>query len=83
LPEITLLQLKCNSEGKMATFSQRNSRWQVKIGRKGFPAQYKSFSTKAEGQVGARSVEASMDDGTWVDPAGTTDITFSKLLGRY
>jgi len=24
-----------------------------------------------------------MDDGTWVDPAGTTDITFGKLLERY
>lgn len=67
----------------MATFSQRNGRWQVKIVRKGFPAQYKSFSTKAEGQVWARSVEAAMDDGTWVDPAGTTDITFRNLLGRY
>ena len=67
----------------MATFSQRNSRWQVKISRKGFPAQYKSFSTKAEGQVWARSVEAAMDDGTWVDPAGTTDIAFRNLLERY
>ncbi|WP_179401205.1 tyrosine-type recombinase/integrase [Burkholderia guangdongensis] len=67
----------------MATFSQRNNRWQVKVTRKGFPTQYKSFSTKAEGQVWARSVETMMDDGTWVDPAGTTDITFGKLLERY
>lgn len=67
----------------MATFSQRNGRWQVKIGRKGYPAQYKSFATKADGQVWARAVEAAMDDGTWVDPAGTTDITFCNILGRY
>lgn len=67
----------------MATFSQRNGRWQIKVVRKGFPTQYKSFATKAEGQVWARSVETAMDDGTWVDPASTTDITFSKLLERY
>jgi integrase len=67
----------------MATFSQRNGRWQIKINRKGFPTQYKSFSTKAEGQIWARSVETAMDDGTWVDPAGTTEITFGKLLERY
>jgi hypothetical protein len=48
----------------MATFSQRSGRWQVKVNRKGFPTQYKSFATKAEGQVWARSVETSMDDGT-------------------
>jgi integrase len=67
----------------MATFSQRNGRWQIKINRKGFPTQYKSFATKAEGQIWARSVEIAMDDGTWVDPAGTTEITFGKLLERY
>lgn len=67
----------------MATFSQRNGRWQVKVVRKGFPTQYKSFPTKAEGQIWARSIETAMDDGTWADPAKTTDITFGQLLERY
>jgi integrase len=70
-------------EQNMATFSQRNGRWQVKVVRKGFPTQYKSFPTKAEGQIWARSVETAMDDGTGADPARTTDITFGKLLECY
>ncbi|RQZ27159.1 site-specific integrase [Burkholderia sp. Bp9090] len=47
------------------------------------PTQYKSFATRTEGQAWARSVETALDDGTWVDPAGTSEITFGTLLERY
>jgi hypothetical protein len=50
----------------MATFIKNTDKsgkasWQVKIRRKRFPSQTRTFATKAQGQESARSVETAMD----------------------
>lgn len=67
----------------MATFSERNGKWQVKVVRKGYPIQYRTFAAKAEAQAWARRIESAMDDGTLVDPAGSSQILFGALIARY
>jgi integrase len=67
----------------MANFQERNGAWTARVTRKGYPKQFKTFPTKSEAQVWARSVEAAMDDGTWVDPAGASETTLRQLLERY
>ncbi len=67
----------------MATFTERNGKWQAKVVRKGYPMQYQSFPSKAAAQIWARGVETSMDDGSWLDPAGSSDLLFGELLARY
>jgi integrase len=67
----------------MAAFQQRAGAWTARIVRKGYPKQFKTFPTKSEAEMWARAVESAMDDGTWVDPASSSDITFGQLLERY
>ncbi len=48
----------------MATYRKRKSgRWQAQVRRKGYPAQNKSFRTKALAEAWVRSIEVDMDQG--------------------
>jgi integrase len=54
----------------MARFDQRDSGyWQARIRRKGWPAESKTFRTKAEAEAWARGIESSMDRGSFVSSA--------------
>ena len=50
----------------MASFRQRNNKWQARISRDGHPDQVKTFEAKAEAERWARSVESEMDKGHFV-----------------
>ncbi len=49
----------------MATFEKRGDYWRVKIRRKGFPIQTRSFDTKAQAERWTRDIESEMDKGTF------------------
>ncbi len=73
---------KVNSN--MAAFIKRGeSQWQAKIRRKGFAPQSKTFNTKPEAEKWARSVEAEIDRGTFIDRREADGTTLEDALERY
>ncbi len=68
----------------MATVTKRGDlQWQVKIRRKGFPLQSRTFNTKAEAEAWARMLEGEMDRGVFVDRSESESTTLAEALERY
>ncbi|MEO4048068.1 Shufflon-specific DNA recombinase [Pseudomonas sp. CAU 1711] len=68
----------------MATIRNRGEyQWEVQIRRKGYPAQRKTFETKADAQAWARMIESEMDRGVFVSRAEAERTLFSELIDRY
>lgn len=67
----------------MAAFEKRGQYWRVKIRRKGYPEQTRSFDLKSQAEAWARSIENEMDKGTFVDRTETEKNTLADLIDRY
>lgn len=68
----------------MATISKRGDyQWQVKVRRKGYPDQSRTFDSKAEADKWARSVEAELDKGLYIDRNEAEKNTLWSVLDRY
>lgn len=67
----------------MASFRQQGNSWQTRVRRKGYPDITKSFNTRQDAERWARSVEVSLDRGTYVDPTEAERVTLGDLIGRY
>lgn len=67
----------------MASIRQRNGRWQVRIARKGFPSEVKTFDSKAAATQWARYVETNLDRGAYVPRSGGGIVLFRDILERY
>ncbi len=68
----------------MATITKRGDlQWQVKIRRKGYPPQSKTFDTRADAEKWARAIEREMDRGRFVSSAEAESTTFTEALDRY
>ena len=68
----------------MATYRKRKSgRWQAQVRRKGYPAQSKSFPTRAAAVRWVRSIEFEMDQGLFVSRHNADTTTVAELLERY
>ncbi len=68
----------------MATITKRGGlQWQVKVRRRGFPSQSRTFDTKAQADAWARVVEGEMDRGVFVDRSEYEKTTFLEALDRY
>ena len=67
----------------MATIVERGAGWQAKIRRKGFPAQSRTFDTKADAEKWARGIEHAMDRGCFVDSREAERTTLAEALDRY
>ncbi len=68
----------------MANFRKRGEhQWQARVRRKGYPAQLKTFETRAEAEAWARKVESGMDGGTFVSRAEAEATSLSEALDRY
>lgn len=51
----------------MASLRKRGDlQWQARIARKGYPAQVRTFNTKAEAEAWARALESEMDRGSFL-----------------
>jgi hypothetical protein len=66
----------------MASFRQRNNKWQARISRQGFPAEVRTFDTKADAQRWAREVERAMDVGSFASASKANDKTLYDLIER-
>ncbi|HTR08748.1 MAG TPA: site-specific integrase, partial [Paraburkholderia sp.] len=67
----------------MASIIRKGSKWQARVIRKGFPAQSKSFNTKAEAQLWANEIENSMLTGVFEDVKADLAVTLGELIQRY
>ena len=55
----------------------------MKIRRRGYPAESRTFETKAAAERYARGIESEMDNGTFVSRAEAESTTLAELLERY
>jgi integrase len=67
----------------MASFRQRNNKWQARVSRDGYPDQVKTFEARSDAERWARSVESSMDKGQFIDTQEAQRTTLRELILRY
>lgn len=68
----------------MAVITQRdNGKWQAKVRRLGTPAQSKTFTTKADAQRWARSIEREIDTGAFIPSDKADKLLFEDAVSRY
>lgn len=68
----------------MASFRKRGElQWQARISRKGFPAQVKTFMTRADAEAWARQVESEIDRGAFVSRTEAENTSLKECLERY
>lgn len=68
----------------MATIRNRGEyQWEAQIRRKGYPAQRKTFETKADAQAWARMIESEIDRGIFVSRVEAERTAFHQLIDRY
>lgn len=68
----------------MATIRNRGEyQWEAQNRRKGYPAQRKTFETKADAQAWARMIESEIDRGIFVSRVEAERTAFHQLIDRY
>ncbi|MBB5400287.1 integrase [Paraburkholderia youngii] len=68
----------------MATIRKRGPyQWEAQVRRRGYPAQSKTFSTKAEAEAWANMIESEMARGVWVSRSEAESTTLFEALERY
>lgn len=68
----------------MASFRKRGDlQWQARILRKGYPAQTKTFNTRAEAEAWARVIESEIDRGNFVSRTEAESTTLLTCIERY
>ena len=66
----------------MATFRKRSGKWQVRIQRKGYPDQSKTFFMRSDAESWARKTEIDLDQGILNSKANPNTL-LKELLVRY
>lgn len=67
----------------MASFRQRNGKWQARVLRNGYPDQTKTFETKADAEKWARLLESEIDKGQFVSVSEAQRTTLGDVIARY
>lgn len=68
----------------MATFRKRGPfQWEAQIRKRGYPAQSKTFNTKAEAEAWAKMIESEMARGVWISRGEAESTTLWEALERY
>lgn len=67
----------------MASISRRGDKWQVRVRRKGFPLEVKTFTSRQDAERFARSLETEMDRGSYVSRSEAESTTLGDVLLRY
>ncbi len=67
----------------MATFRQRNGKWQARVVRLGHSPISKTFNSRAEAERWARQTEARIDQGSFEDQRSDKSTTLSDLVERF
>ncbi|WP_374341526.1 tyrosine-type recombinase/integrase [Azonexus sp.] len=68
----------------MASIRKRGQyQWEAQVRRRGYPAQSKTFNTKAEAEAWATMIESEMSRGVWVSRSEAEATTLYEALTRY
>lgn len=68
----------------MSTIRKRGQyQWEAQVRRRGYPAQSKTFTTKAEAEAWANMIESEMSRGVWVSRSEAEATTLHEALKRY
>jgi integrase len=67
----------------MATFRQRNNKWQARVQKKGYEPVTKSFNIKADAIKWARQVESKIDKGIFTNTSLAEKTIFSEVIDKY
>lgn len=67
----------------MASLRQRNGKWQARVKRNGYPDQVKTFTAKVDADRWARSIEAGIDKGQFVDTLEAQRTSLKEIILRY
>ncbi|PRX34403.1 site-specific recombinase XerD [Paraburkholderia sp. BL18I3N2] len=68
----------------MPTIRKRGQyQWEAQVRRRGYPAQSKTFTTKAEAEAWASMIESEMSRGVWVSRTEAEATTLYEALKRY
>lgn len=67
----------------MASIRKRGKGWQARVMRKGHAPETKTFSSKADAERWARSLESDMDKGAFISRTEAERLTLAEILDRY
>jgi len=67
----------------MASYRQRNGKWQARVLRDGYPDQTKTFATKSDAEKWARAIESEIDKGQFVNVSEAQRTTLGDVIARY
>lgn len=67
----------------MASFRQRNGKWQARVIRDGYPGQTKTFESKVDAEKWARAIESEIDKGQFINISEAQRNTLGDLIARY
>lgn len=67
----------------MASIRQRDGKWQVRVRRRGFADEAKTFNTRTDAERWARSVETEMDRGSFVSRSEAEAHTLEDIINLY
>lgn len=67
----------------MASYRQRNGKWQARVLRDGYPDQTKTFATKSDAEKWARAIESEIDKGQFVNVSEAQRTTLGDVVARY
>jgi len=68
----------------MASIRKRGPyQWEAQIRRRGYPAQSKTFNTKAEAEAWAKMIESEMSRGVWLSRSDAESTSLREALERY
>jgi hypothetical protein len=67
----------------MATISNRNNKWHVRIRRRGQPTVAKTFLVRADAEKWARSIEIEIDRGSYINTSYAQKTLFKDLIQQY
>ena len=67
----------------MASFRQRNGKWQARVIRDGYPDQTKTFESKVDAEKWARALESAIDKGQFVSTSEAHQTTLRDAIARY
>jgi integrase len=67
----------------MATISNRNNKWHVRVRRSGQPTVAKTFLIRTDAEKWARSIEIEIDRGSYINASYAQKTLFKELIQQY
>lgn len=67
----------------MATIRMQSGKWQVRVQRKGYPPQSKTFTSKADAIKWGKQTEVDIERGAFLTRAESENTTLADVLARY